>query len=39
MLGLKESKWKANPLVLRNMRAASFPNPSPALESCVLGSY
>lgn len=39
MLGLKESKWKTNSLVLRIVQAASFLDPSPALESCALGSY
>lgn len=39
MPGLEESKWNTNPLVLRTLRAASFPDPPPALESCALQSY
>lgn len=39
MLGLKESKWKTNPLVLRILHTASFSDLSLALESCALESY
>lgn len=39
MLGLKKCKWKTNPLIIRTMCAAFFPEPSSGFGSCALRSF